>query len=77
MMQAEALMQKSTKKLIECRDIPTEKTCSLTFSGEEEEVLNAAVQHVVSVHGFRRTPELRERLRELLKDEEEARVLNI
>jgi predicted small metal-binding protein len=55
---------------IDCRDYPSEKNCSLKISGKEDEVLEAAVQHAVSVHGHQNTLELREELRPLLKDEE-------
>ncbi|ALO10693.1 hypothetical protein AQF52_5099 [Streptomyces venezuelae] len=42
--------------------------CSLYISGEEEEVLRAAVEHMVSVHEHTDTPELREEVRGSLKD---------
>src|SRR5262249_33060460 len=45
------------RKSIDCRDYPSEKNCSLKISGAEEEVLNAAVQHAISVHGHANTPE--------------------
>jgi hypothetical protein len=32
-------------------------------------VLDAAVQHAVSAHGHEETPELRERIKSMLKDE--------
>jgi predicted small metal-binding protein len=58
------------RKYVDCRDFPSEKNCSLKISGTEEEVLEAAVQHAVSAHGHENTPELREQLRQSLKDEE-------
>ncbi|HEV8385280.1 MAG TPA: DUF1059 domain-containing protein [Candidatus Acidoferrales bacterium] len=70
-------MQNAAKKMIDCSEIPTERSCTLTITGDEEEVLNAAIQHAVTVHGFRQTPELRERLRSLLKDEAEAKLVNL
>ena len=57
------------RKSIDCRDYPSEKNCSLKISGKEEEVVNAAVQHAVSTHGHEETPELRERIKSMLKDE--------
>jgi predicted small metal-binding protein len=57
------------RKYIDCRDHPSEKNCSLKISGTEEEVLDAAVQHAVSVHGHRESAELRQELRSMLKDE--------
>jgi predicted small metal-binding protein len=57
------------RKSIDCRDYPSEKNCSLKISGAEEEVLDAAVQHAASVHGHQNTPELREQIKQMLKDE--------
>ena len=59
----------ATRKSIDCRDHPSENNCSLKISGTEEEVLDAAVQHAVSVHGHRESAELRQELRSMLKDE--------
>ncbi len=70
-------MQNSPRKVTECRELPTETNCTLSFSGEEEDVLEAAMRHVTTVHGFRNSPELRERLRSLLKDEAEAKLVNL
>jgi predicted small metal-binding protein len=57
------------RKSIDCRNHPSEKNCSLKISGAEEEVLDAAVQHAVSAHGHEKSPELREQIRSMLKDE--------
>jgi len=57
------------RKSIDCRDYPSEKSCSLKISGTEEEVLEAAAQHAASVHGHANTAELREQIRSMLKDE--------
>ena len=57
------------RKSIDCRNYPSEKNCSLKISGTEQEVLDAAVQHAVSAHGHENTPELREQIRSMLKDE--------
>jgi predicted small metal-binding protein len=57
------------RKSIDCRDYPSEKNCSLKISGTEEEVVDAAVQHPVSAHGHEETPELREQIKSMLKDE--------
>jgi predicted small metal-binding protein len=57
------------RKSIDCRNYPSEKNCSLKISGTEEEVLDAAMQHAVSAHGHENTPELREQIRSMLKDE--------
>ena len=57
------------RKSIDCRDYPSEKNCSLKVSGTEEEVLDAPVQHAVSAHGHENTPELREQIKSILKDD--------
>jgi predicted small metal-binding protein len=57
------------RKLMDCRKTPSVSGCTLTISGEEDEVLRTAVMHAVDVHGHRDTPELREQLRTTLQDE--------
>lgn len=59
----------ATRKVVDCRLYPSENNCTLAISGSEEEVLEAAVQHAVSRHGHKDTPEFREQLRSMLKDE--------
>lgn len=58
----------SKRKVIDCREYPSEKNCTLAISGTEEEVLNVAVRHAVQEHGHQDTPELRQQLKTLLKD---------
>lgn len=57
------------RKSIDCREYPSDKNCSLKISGTEDEVLEIAVQHAAASHGHENNPELREQLRQLLKDE--------
>jgi predicted small metal-binding protein len=57
------------RKSVDCRDYPSDKNCSLKISGAEEEVLDAAVQHAVSAHGHSNSPDLREQIKSMLKDE--------
>ncbi|WP_217999850.1 DUF1059 domain-containing protein [Actinomadura formosensis] len=56
--------------MADCRDMPSESGCTLTISGEEDEVVRAAAEHAASVHGHTDTPELRKEIRDLLKDEQ-------
>ena len=58
-----------TRKVADCREFPSESNCTLTISGEEDEVVRAAAEHAVSVHQHQDTPELRVQLRAMLKDE--------
>ncbi len=67
-------MPGSPRKVIDCRLFPSEKNCTLAISGTEEEVLELAVLHAVTVHGHQNTPELREQIRSLLKDEADAKT---
>jgi predicted small metal-binding protein len=57
------------RKFIDCREMPSENGCDLAMAGSDEHVLNAAVIHAVSAHGHDDTPQLREQIREILKDE--------
>lgn len=57
------------RKSIDCRDYPDETGCTLYLAGEEDEVVRAAAEHAISVHGQEDTPELREWARSNLKDE--------
>ena len=56
------------RKVIDCRTYPSEKGCTLSIAGTEEEVLEAAMLHAITAHGHTDGPELREQLRTLLKD---------
>jgi predicted small metal-binding protein len=58
-----------SRKVADCREFPSESGCTLTISGEEDEVVRAASEHAVSVHGHDDTPELREQIRGMLHDE--------
>jgi len=57
------------RKVADCRDFPSETNCTLTITGEEEEVVRAASEHAASVHGHTNDAELREQVRSTLKDE--------
>lgn len=49
------------RQYVDCREIPSESGCMITIAADRrDEVLDAAVQHAVSVHGHENTPELRE-----------------
>ncbi len=58
------------RKFIDCREYPSEMNCTVFMSADsEDELLEAAVQHAVSVHGHTDTPELRETLRSMFREE--------
>jgi hypothetical protein len=58
------------RKMADCRRFPSESNCSLTIIGEEDEVIRAAAEHAVSVHGHPDTPELRDQITGLLEPEQ-------
>src|SRR5580704_639369 len=60
------------RKIIDCRSVPNDVGCTLTISGEPGELVTAAAEHAVAVHGHADTPELREQLRGALADEPAA-----
>ncbi|MGX4641780.1 DUF1059 domain-containing protein [Massilia sp. SYSU DXS3249] len=52
------------RKYIDCREFPSDTKCSVTIAADsEQELMEVAVQHAVSVHGHRDTPELRQQLK--------------
>ena len=58
------------RKFIDCREYPSEMNCTVLMSADsEDELLEAAVQHAVAVHGHTDTPELRATLRTMFRDE--------
>lgn len=58
------------RKFIDCRDFPNEINCTVAiFADNEKELLEAAVQHVVTAHGYKDTPELRAQLLQTSKIE--------
>lgn len=57
------------RQFIDCRDYPSDIRCTVALSADsEKELLEAAVQHAVAVHGHNDTPELREMLKTLFKE---------
>ena len=57
------------RKMVDCREFPSESHCTLTIAGEEDEVVRAATLHACDVHGHKDTPEFREEIRRSLKEE--------
>ncbi|PWJ85205.1 uncharacterized protein DUF1059 [Pseudaminobacter salicylatoxidans] len=56
-----------TRKYIDCREFPSEMSCTVAISADgEEELVEAAVQHAVSVHGEHDTPELRAEIKKAI-----------
>jgi predicted small metal-binding protein len=58
-----------SRKFIDCRTVPSESHCTVAISADSaDELLEAAVQHAVTVHRHEDTPELREMIRGAIKD---------
>jgi len=57
------------RKYVDCRAFPSEMNCTVAIAADtEEELLEAAVQHAVAVHGHSDGPALREQLRQGFKE---------
>ena len=57
------------RKYVDCREQPSESQCTVAIAADdEEELLEAAVQHAVTVHGHEDTPDFRRQLRGSIKD---------
>jgi hypothetical protein len=57
-----------TRKTLDCRTVPNDVGCTLTISGEPDELVAAAAQHAVTIHGHADAPDLREQMHGLLTD---------
>ncbi|MDN4573946.1 hypothetical protein DBB29_20475 [Pandoraea cepalis] len=58
-----------TRKFIDCREFPSAMHCSVALSADSEnELLEAAVQHAITVHGHTDSAELRTQLRTMFHD---------
>ena len=62
-------MSSSKRKYVDCRDLPSERNCTVKISGSEEEVITLAIRHAVEDHGHKDTPELRKEIKKLIKNE--------
>lgn len=62
-----------SRKYIDCREFPSESNCSVAISADsQDELIDAAAQHAVQVHGHQDGPELRAHLREAVREGEPA-----
>jgi predicted small metal-binding protein len=56
------------RQYIDCREFPSETNCSVAIAADNErELVNAAVQHAVAVHGHTDTPEFRSQIASAIK----------
>jgi len=56
------------RQYVDCREFPSEMNCTVALSADSErELVEAAVEHAVAVHGHKDSPELRKELAKLIK----------
>jgi predicted small metal-binding protein len=56
------------RMFVDCRDYPSEMNCTVAISADtKKELLEAAVQHAIAVHGHQDSPELRNELAKIIK----------
>ena len=57
------------RKYVDCRLFPSETKCTVAISADsEKELMEIAVQHAVTVHGHKDTPEFRGQLKQAIKE---------
>jgi predicted small metal-binding protein len=57
-----------SRQYVDCREYPSEMNCTVALSADSQsELIEAAVQHAVAVHGHTDSPELRKQLGLLIK----------
>ena len=62
-----------SRMFVDCREYPSEKNCTIAISADtKEELVDAAVQHAVAVHGHHDGPELRQALAQMIKTDDGA-----
>jgi predicted small metal-binding protein len=62
-----------SRKHIDCRNYPSESGCTVAISADSnDELIEAAAQHAVKVHGHTDGPELRQQLKQIVKEGEPA-----
>ena len=56
------------RQFIDCREVRSDMNCTIAISADSEaELLDAAAQHAMDVHGHDDTPEMREMLRQSIR----------
>jgi predicted small metal-binding protein len=61
------------RKYVDCRETPSVMNCTVGIAADsEDELVEAAVQHAVAVHSHEDTEELRQEIRNSMKETEAA-----
>ena len=51
------------RMFIDCRQYPSDNNCTVSIAADtKKELVDAATQHAVAVHGHKDTPEFREQI---------------
>jgi len=59
---------KMARMFVDCREYPSEMNCSIAiYADTEKELVEAAVQHAIAVHGHHDSPQLRQELAKMIK----------
>ena len=62
-----------SRKYIDCRQFPSDSGCTIAISADSnDELIEAAAQHAVKVHGHSDGPELRQQLSQIMREGEPA-----
>ena len=56
------------RMFVDCREYPSEMNCPIAiYADTEKELVEAAVQHAIAVHGHHDSPQLRQELAKMIK----------
>lgn len=56
------------RMFVDCREYPSDMNCTVAISADtRQELVDAAAQHAVAVHGHKDSPELRQQLETMIK----------
>ena len=57
-----------TRYSVDCREMPSDSNCTVSIAADsKKELLDAAAQHAVAVHGHKDGPQLREQIGTMVK----------
>ena len=57
------------RKYVDCREMPSQSKCTVAISADsEKELIEAAVQHALKVHGHQDTAKFRQMLKQAIKE---------
>ena len=61
------------RMFIDCRKVPSDAKCTISIAADDrQELIEAAVQHAIAVHGHSDSQELREMISQAIEQESKA-----